>query len=60
MVKKIDAYGSIIFSCANESFYKTSGEFVSLVHHYSEVYMIRFNQARNTITIMRDYSERKK
>ena len=47
------------FSCIGQSFMKTPGEIVSLVMTYypNEVHLISYNQAKDSITTIRNYGE---
>ena len=56
MIKVINPVSEIKFLCRSQSFMRTPGELVSLVvTNKSEVRMICYNQAEDTITTIHDY-----
>ena len=56
MIRVINPASEILFNCRSQSFMRTPGEMVSLVKaNTTEVRMICYNQAEDTITTIHNY-----
>ena len=59
VVKMIEPASDIKFDCSSQSFMKTPGVIVSLVRtSKSEVHLISYNQAENTIKTINNYGSK--